>query len=156
MNGEILFATDRADIDEIVRHLRECDERFVPALSTRVDIGTYAAKLFDRAKRFEAWYNGQLIGLIAAYCNNRESGTALITSVSVLAAWAGRGTASRLLQNCIGQARQFGMQRIMLEVSNDNRAAIAFYAKHGFAAESRTESETAGILTMTLTLPNGS
>ncbi|WP_263768663.1 GNAT family N-acetyltransferase [Propionivibrio soli] len=160
MNGattdEVRFVTNSADIDEVVRHLEDCDKRFVPPLGTRVDIRLYAAKLLERAMRFEAWHNGRLIGLVAAYGNDRESGAVFITSVSVLDTWTGRGIASRLLQDCIGQACQLGMQRIVLEVSGDNQAAVAFYANHGFTTGNRAEQGIAGPLTMTLTLRNGS
>ena len=80
MTGELQFTQDRATDEDIARHLRLCDTDFVPALSTRVQIPEYAEKLVSHAVRFEAWQHGILVGLIAAYCNDRENDRAYITS----------------------------------------------------------------------------
>lgn len=42
------------------------------------------------------------------------------------------GIGSELLERTLGLARKEGAQRLLLEVREDNRAAIAMYAAHGF------------------------
>lgn len=98
--------------------------------------------------RFEAWSGGTLVGLVAAYCNDREGQLAYVTSVSVLKAWAGKGIAARLLSRCVEHAKSSGMRRISLEVASDNAPAIRLYEKYGFAAGKATNA----ILTMNLSL----
>ena len=44
-------------------------------------------KIADKAARFEAWVDGEFVGFVAAYCNDKEKLTAYITSVSVLQRW---------------------------------------------------------------------
>lgn len=134
---------NRAGAAEICAHLHACDASFIPALSTRVDVDSYAAKIAERAERFEAWADDRLVGLVAAYCNEPERRAAFVTSVSVIPAWHGRGLASRLLQSCIEHVRQAGFARIELEVDKQNTAAARLYRKHGFVlAASSGDSQT--------------
>ena len=124
---------------DIGAHLRACDDSFVPPLSRRVEIVTYAAKIVARAERFEAWTDDGLVGLLAAYCNELELRVAFVTSVSVVPEWQGQGIASELLRSCIAYVRQGSIQRIELEVDLRNPAAALLYKKHGFAVVSTRE-----------------
>jgi ribosomal protein S18 acetylase RimI-like enzyme len=107
----------------------------VPTLSGRVDIETYSRKIASRAARFEAWSGGALVGLVAAYCNDLETGIAYITSVSVLREWTGRGVAANLMKRCVEYARASGMRQLSLEVARDNSPAIKLYEESGFIAD---------------------
>lgn len=129
-----------ASEDRIFTHLSHCDLSFVPRLGSRVEIGDYARKIADRAERFEAWADGELVGLVAAYCNAPDTGTAFITSVSVMPEWQGRGIASRLMANCTAHARKLGFASISLEVDENNAVAIALYTKRGFAIMEKLHS----------------
>lgn len=133
MSGNLELHHNRATATEVAAHLRACADNFVPPLAQRVDIDAYAGKLVANAERFEAWAGGELVGLVAAYCNNATV-TAFVSNVSVSTAWQGRGLASRLMQACIEHVRRCGLERIELEVDRQNAAAEALYKKHGFAA----------------------
>jgi ribosomal protein S18 acetylase RimI-like enzyme len=130
----VSYAAGAATAEQIAAHLVRCDARFEPSLSARVDIAAYAAKLSAHASRFEAWSDGELVGLVAAYCNDLTRGTAYITSVSVLEKWAGLGIATTLLRRCIDYAKLEGFRQIRLEVSSSSRRAIELYRKCGFSA----------------------
>lgn len=134
MSAVVHFRRNTASAAQIAEHLGRCDADFVPPLSARVDIGSYAEKIASKAMRFEAWADGLLLGLVAAYCNDREHGIAYITSVSVLKAWTGQGIAARLLDQCVEHALASGLQRVSLEVASDNAPAINLYEKSGFVA----------------------
>lgn len=121
-----------ASAAQIAAHLQSCDARFVPVLSTRVDIGAYSQKIVDRAVRFEAWVDDALIGLVAVYANDPTRRTAFITSVSVSDVWSGFGIGTRLMQDCVGYAQQQGFREISLEVAHEQRSAVRLYEKHGF------------------------
>ena len=107
----------------------------MPPLSCRVNLGEYSAKLFLRAKRFEAWSSGSLVALLAAYFNDLEKHVVYITSVSVLKEWMGKGLAAQLLGQCIEYARGCGMRQIRLHVASSNLPAVSLYEKAGFVAE---------------------
>ena len=114
-------------------HLRDCDERFSPRLSVRVDLANYASKLASLADRFEAWDKDRLVGLVAAYLNEAESLQGFISSVSVCFDAEGTGIASELMRNCVQLAREKGCKSLGLKVGEGDQRAQIFYTKHGFA-----------------------
>lgn len=135
MSVVVKYLLNKASVVEIVEHLEQCDADFVPPLSGRVEIKDYAQKITDKAARFEAWSDGTMVGLVAAYCNNQKSRTVYVTSVSVLNEYTGKGIAARLVTNCINHAKAMSMRQICLEVSADNRPAIKLYENSGFIAD---------------------
>lgn len=132
MSKVVDYLLNKASEAEIAEHLQACDADFVPSLSGRAEIKSYAKKIAGKAMRFEAWSGGALVGLVAAYCNDQESRIAYITSVSVLKTWTGKGIAARLLGQFVEHARSSDMRRIRLEVASDNTPAIKLYEKSGF------------------------
>ncbi|HEY3849810.1 MAG TPA: GNAT family N-acetyltransferase [Steroidobacteraceae bacterium] len=134
VDAAITYAVNRAGVAEVAAHLAHCDAHFVPPLSGRVDIDAYAAKIAGHAERFEAWAGRALVGMVAAYCNDRSHHAAFITSVSVAAERRGEGIATRLLEDCIQHARRAGFTLIRLSVDRGNAAAIRLYERCGFAA----------------------
>jgi len=134
MNASIEYLLNKASAAEIAEHLTRCDADFVPPLSCRVEIKSYAQKIASKAMRFEAWLGGTLVGLVAAYCNDEEKRIAYLTSVSVLRAWTGTGIAASLVAECVEYAKASGMRQIRLEVASDNTRAITLYGKNGFVA----------------------
>ncbi|MDO8264596.1 MAG: GNAT family N-acetyltransferase [Gallionella sp.] len=151
MNVAVEYLTNRASDAQIAEHLLCCDSDFVPTLSERVEIRDYAQKIASKATRFEAWSNGTLVGLVAAYCNDQETRIAHITSVSVMKVWTGQGIAARLINQCVEHAKAAGMRQIGLEVAADNIPAIKLYEKNGFVAGKLNEP----FLPMKLNLKSG-
>jgi len=139
MNEQVEFGLNTASKAQIVDHLRVCDADFIPPLSHRVKIEKYAAKIEQKAMRFEAWFDNKLIGLIAAYFNDLEKQRAFITSVSVLREWTGKGLASQLMKQCIRHAKATDMKQLNLEVAIGNYPAISLYEKNGFTV-SKTDT----------------
>src|SRR5205085_11059018 len=77
---------------------------------------------------------GVLLGLVAAYWNDREKRVAYITNVSVLKGWMGKQIAARLLLDCVEYAKASGIRQLGLEVAVGNTPAIKLYEKSGFVA----------------------
>lgn len=144
------FRQSSASAEEIAAHLRRCDENFVPRLSGRLDIAAYADKIAGSAVTFEAWTDGRLVGLVAAYLNDPARQAGFVTNVSVEAPFMGRGVGAALLDACLARARTDGFERLTLEVDGDNRRAIRFYEKFGFVIQ-KAELET-GDDTLTMSL----
>jgi ribosomal protein S18 acetylase RimI-like enzyme/SAM-dependent methyltransferase len=134
------YAVDTASVGQVADHLRSCDAGFVPPLSTRIEIDSYAKKIATHATRFEAWSNGTLVGLVAAYFGDAELSAAHITNVSVWGPWADQGIATRLLQHCVDHGKRSGTRVLTLEVSAGNAAARRLYAKAGFRTIDRQSS----------------
>jgi ribosomal-protein-alanine N-acetyltransferase len=121
-----------ASTEQIYSHLKECDKRYCPPLSSRIDLLAYAIKLSDKSITFEAWEEDRLVGMVNAYLNDLSSRTGFITNVSVVQKCAGLGVGSALLEMCFERARKLGIERINLEVSRENSTAIRLYTKAGF------------------------
>lgn len=137
----------RADATRIAAHLRRCDHAFLPPLSARVDLDTYAAKLAAKAERLEAWDHGRLAGL-SAYYVDIQARSIFLSNLSVDPAWHRRGLAQALLDATVKQGKERALSSVVLEVSQDNHAAKALYAKRGF----EVRSIASGVATMHLEL----
>jgi ribosomal protein S18 acetylase RimI-like enzyme len=140
MTRPIEMTLNRATSTEVADHLTQSDESFVPPLSQRVDISDYALKITSHAERFEAWADGVLVGLVAAYCSDVSPGTAYITSVSVNPGYRSRGLASRLLGACVVFAKGRHIERVSLHVDRENQPAVGLYTARGFAIMSQRGS----------------
>jgi ribosomal-protein-alanine N-acetyltransferase len=136
----INYSLNRSNAAEITTHLFQADKNFEPSLSSRVEIQTYARKLYDKAERFEAWLDQDLVGLVATYCNRRDGGKTFVSSVSVLPEWQGQGIANHLMRQCIEQLQRSGFSQINLEVNEQSFAALALYRKLGFSILQSTGS----------------
>jgi len=151
MSVEVEFLLNKASEAEVAGHLKACDANFVPPLNERANINNYTRKIVSKSTRFEAWSNGELVGLVAVYCNDQKNLIAYITSVSVLKKWTGKGIATCLISRCIVHAKTSGMRQIDLEVANDNTAVIRLYKKSGFVVG----ITKAPIVTLSLYLKSG-
>ena len=98
--------------------------------------------------RHEAWEEGHLVGLMAAYFNQPERRTVFMTSLSVLPAWYGRGLGDRLMRAVIDKGVELGFAEVWLQVDL-NSAALPLHRRLGFV-ETEVDGST---LTMTLPLP---
>ena len=146
--SSLQYRRDTATTADVLAHLTRCDADFTPPLSARLDLRDYAAKLAERAARFEAWDGGRLVGLVAAYVTPGAS-AAFISNVSVVSELRGRGVAAALVGDCIDRARGSGAAMLKLEVATADRAAGRFYEKLGFTGR---DPEPADGPTTTLTL----
>jgi len=129
----VKLRTKTASEREILNHLSECSNSFSSPLSNRVNLISYAKKIFEKAITFEAWDEDNLVGLIAAYFNDSKRPIGYITHVSVLPEFEGTGIGSQLLLNCINYAVQQDYCEIRLEVNKLDIKAINLYKKHKFA-----------------------
>lgn len=121
-----------ASVAEITEHLKAASKFFIPPLHETVDIDKYSEKIFNLAETFEAWSDGKLIGLIAAYLNDFKNKCGFITSVSVNKEFMSQGISSILIDMCIKNAIEKKMKEVSLEVHQLNDKAIALYKKKDF------------------------
>jgi len=138
LSSELSFRIKTATEKDILEHLTECNNTFIPILSERLNLSQYANKIFEKSITFEAWEKDNLIGLIAAYFNDYENRKGFITNVSLIKSYLGRGIASVLLKNCVKYAKQNNFNIILLEVNIYNEPAIRLYKKFGFIEQNKT------------------
>lgn len=128
----IKYTQGKSTLNDIALHLEACNDLFSPPLSSYVNISTYAHKIHRNSELFEAWDNGELIGLVACYMNDPDNERAFITNVSVFKEYQGRGVAIQLLNKTISKVTGKSFNKIKLDVQVDNQIAIALYKKFGF------------------------
>jgi ribosomal protein S18 acetylase RimI-like enzyme len=138
MEPQISYKLNSAKESDILKHLKVCDKQFIPMLSSRINIQDYSAKLIEKAVTFEAWFHEDLVGLIAVYFSNVETGEAFISNVSVVDKFNGRGIAKGMLEECILYAKQNKFHTLILEVNKLNLVALNFYKKNLFEQHKTT------------------
>jgi ribosomal protein S18 acetylase RimI-like enzyme len=148
MIEKVVFSRNKSSYQQVLAHLRVCDSDFMPPLSQRLSVSAYALKLMDKAARFEAWCDTDLVGLVALYCNDSSKSSAFITNVSVIPQWQGRGIAGLLIGHCADAMSQLLFKAIELEVDERNSAAIGLYKKYGFVPRQASDQS----LLMTLAI----
>ncbi|MEG1574577.1 MAG: GNAT family N-acetyltransferase [Bacteroidales bacterium] len=134
----IIYKINKSSSSDINRHLEKVDP--ISNISRRVDISLYSKKIRENAITFEAWDNNILVGLIACYVNNQDTG-AFITYVGVVKEYRQQGIAFTLLSNLISEAivKMCGVIRLKVNIINNN--AILLYKKSGFCLENQTHEE---------------
>lgn len=148
MIEQVDFSRNKSSYEQVLAHLNLCDADFVPPLNQRLSISVYAQKLIDRAVRFEAWCDTDLVGLIALYCNDSSRSNAFITNVSITPTWQRCGVAGLLLGHCVDAMGELLLKTIELEVDQHNSAAIGLYKKYGFVPNQTSDQP----LSMTLVI----
>ena len=133
----IKYRWNTAGPKQINHHLLDCDNTFVPSLSSRVDIVDYSAKLFEQAQRIEYFDKNDLSGLLAFYLVDDQE--VFITSISVSPAYQGKGLGKQLLFELEDYCQKNSILKIVLRVSKDNKNAIRFYNASNFMAQREKE-----------------
>lgn len=96
------------------------------------DIDRYLAKLDAQAEIVADSVAGRCRGLVAFYCNDRNTKEAYITLVLVDPRDRGIGLGRALVAFVLGVAKERGFLSCRLEVSKHNRVAYDMYRSQGF------------------------
>lgn len=142
------YRQNQSTAADILKLLIACDRDFIPPLSERVDLPSYAARMAENAALFEGWDAQQLVAVVAIYCNAPDRSQAFVTNVSVAPQHRGSGVSRNLLTSAIEHVKALGFVSVGLEVHQSAAAAVALYRSVGF----RQICEQAQILTFRLDL----
>jgi len=124
---------EQLQLDELKVFLhKQADDAF-PDLKDELRLNMLAKKWHEYAEfctcRDDA---NKLVGIIAFYANNPETGVAFIPHVYVNRELRGKDIFSLMLQEITSHIRPIGFNEIKLEVANDNIRAQKAYLKQGF------------------------
>ncbi|MAU44303.1 MAG: GNAT family N-acetyltransferase [Yangia sp.] len=86
---------------------------------------------------------GQPLGSI--FCVRQEDETAKLRLFLLLPEARGKGLGQRLLDRCMGFAREAGYRRMTLWTHESHRAACALYARNGFSCLRSTPVQNFGV-----------
>jgi ribosomal protein S18 acetylase RimI-like enzyme len=98
-----------------------------------VALDAYVDKLLQHSELLIRTQGGRCLGILALYCNNWRSRRAFISLLVVSPEARGRGLAFDLLNQACRAARARGFLCLGIEVSPENRAALACYSRFGFS-----------------------
>jgi len=131
----VLFDTLKAALGRLGEYLPR-------ALSEQVDLAAYTRKLVKYACIDLALSpDGQIVGILAHYSNDRETRKAYGTFFSIAPEYRGTGIAKVMMQLLIDTAKTSGMSVIEIKVVKDNARAQALYRKFGFLVVSEASPE---------------
>ena len=116
--------------DSIQKFLSIIDEDFTPALSSKVLIGNFVDKIFDKAELIVEETDENIVGLVVLYCNDTENLQAYISLVGVLPECRGKGIAKKLMKQAVSLAKVNGMRTLLIH--SNNHIAISLYQSFGF------------------------
>ena len=117
---------------DIKNHLEKCNSLFKPPLDSYIDLVIYSKKLYEYANRYEVFYDGFLIGLVAVYFSSNKG---FISNFSLEKEWIGRGVSDMLMKVSIDDFKKKNIEQIRLEVFKENSRALNFYYRYGFVVE---------------------
>jgi len=100
---------------------------------------TWAQQLDDIAT-FVAVHDGEDVGLVRCAGDEQRRDTAWLISMWVAPEARGLGVGNALVNAVIEHARASGAARLVLDVADENRHAIALYASQGFEPNGVTGS----------------
>lgn len=126
------YTTDfhKVSKDAFCRFITKISDDFVPPLLPRIDIDDYYAKLKSLATIVVCIDEGNIVGLAATYCNNRDTKLAYTTLVGVDKDYRGRHIATKLMEKTKVCAKQSGMKKIGIHTNNPH--ARELYIKCGY------------------------
>lgn len=162
------YKYNQASLEEIKNHLWRVNTDFKPALSSYVDINTYAEKLKKSAILTGFYNENELIGLVASYFNP-DGNYFFITNFSIEKKYRGEG--AKLILGIINYLRGTEISKSVakpikrigddliktieniikkpveiksmhIEVRKENKDAIVFYKKIGFRELQNTDEST--------------
>ncbi len=124
---------------EIEKYINEFLPVF-PHLTEKVEsIEVFCEKLSRYANFYIGLKGGEVFGIAVFYSNDMQSKNGYITLIGLKPEYRGMGLGVLLLEKCEQTAKQDGMKKMLLEVDNDNSAAISFYKKNGYNQKELTQ-----------------
>ena len=128
--------------EPVIRLIREEQARQQGRFIQNVDLDAYLAKLATRAEIVSYCVGDRCRGVMAFYCNDRETKRAYITLLLVSPLDRGMGIGRALVAFVLNTAKRRGFTACRLEVDRNNRVAYEFYRSQGFSlVESRGEKD---------------
>ena len=129
----MFFKIERLPLEELRAFLRKQADDAFPDLKDEGRLNILAKKWAANAECCTCRNDdNELIGMIAFYANNPQSGFAYIPHVYVSSDYRKMGVFSRMLGKVDEYVRGMGFSAIKLEVGNNNRGAYLAYLRNGF------------------------
>ena len=140
MSQSVINVIEINDNSIKLKAMQECDSAFSDSIIERDNFREIYDKISSKAYFYIAEEindkNSDILGYVAVYANDLNTGRAYISLISVKEKAQGKRIGTALIEKCFEIARIKGMKESRLEVLNSNNKAISFYRHHGFSFES--------------------
>ncbi len=127
------IAIEQLSLPELKSFLHEQAQDTFQDLRDEARLNLLAEKWHANAEFCTCRNEGRLVGMVAFYANQPESGTAYLPHVYVSPVFRGKGAFKRMLQIIEFNIEKKGFKEIKLEVHEENIRAQQVYLKYGFA-----------------------
>ena len=124
------FRFGKLGFGQVLLFLLETDKEFQHPLSEKVNLEEYACKLSQYSCFSYCIEQGEMIGMISCYTNRPPEG--YISNVCVKSKYRGQGVFGNMLERLLKEVAVVGVDKIRLEVDEDNVNAQKVYMKKGF------------------------
>ena len=135
-NIKIFFTHDEALIR---RAVAEIDPLFPVGIHGSPDPEEKMNKLLRFADVVVAMDGDNVAGFAAIYANNMETRLGYMPYMGVAEAYQGHHLAVRFMEACEALARERGMTRVRMEVSDSNQKIVRFHSRRGYVRIGATE-----------------
>lgn len=127
------IAIEQLSLPELKSFLREQAQDAFPSLRDEDKLNVLAEKWQSHAEFCTCRLDNRLVGMIAFYANDSETGLAYIPHVYVSPFHRREGLFSKMLKLIEESITTRGFTKIKLEVDKNNLNAQAVYQKNGFS-----------------------
>lgn len=120
-------------IDDLENIINIFDIEFQPKITSIIDNKEeFINKLFNNAITVVLYDDLEKIGFCTFYCNDFENKIAYISLIAIKSEYRRRGCANKILKWVEKFCVEQGMEKLKLEVYNNNTNGLEFYRKNGF------------------------
>ena len=126
--------TIKEEIIAIIKQYQKYFDSLVNDIELAMNI---ADKIFKHGMLLECIRQHEVIGFCAFYANDLSSRVSFITLIAVNDEYQNIGMGKKILQKVCEISKKAGMDKIRLEVNDQNVNAISFYEKNGFYFEKK-------------------
>lgn len=127
------IAIEQLSLPELKSFLREQAQDAFPSLRDEDKLNVLAEKWQSHAEFCTCRLDNRLVGMVAFYANDSETGLAYIPHVYVSPFHRREGLFSKMLKLIEESITTRGFTKIKLEVDKNNLNAQAVYQKNGFS-----------------------
>ena len=121
------------NVNDIYKTILLFNEDFIPSLTDRgIILRDYAQKLQTHGIVYALKSEHMIHAFIAFYANDQIGKCAYLAQLAVKPYGLNKGYGYTMIKLAMNRSKQNGMQRIKLEVFNENKHAIDFYIRQGF------------------------
>lgn len=129
----------KAEIEKLIYSFKDEFPAFSPDKEKVLDLADKLSK-FGVVKCIVN--NDEICAYAGFYCNDIENRIAYISMIANTSKYRGQGYGKAILDEVCRTSIEAGMNKLRLEVRNDNVVAIGFYTRNGFVFEEPANSET--------------